>query len=119
MARKVYLSEELCDRIRDRLEMLSNLGPEAKAGGLGIAHRAADTLFKGCLTQERYQLKPMTPADYQRALNQPPHSKSEAKELDKLTPEQVREMQRLAIGDEYPARGDRRAVLGGQEGLPS
>jgi hypothetical protein len=101
MARKVYLSEELCDRVRDRLAVLSEREDSPRRGD-GTAHRAAETLFKGCLTQERYQLKPMLPADYERALKG--HSSSEAKELDKLTPEQVREMQRLAIGDDYPGK---------------
>jgi hypothetical protein len=64
--------------------------------------RAATSLLKLYQTQERYRLRPQTPEDYQRALRHP--NQTRAKDLASLTPEQVREMQRLAIGDEYPGR---------------
>jgi hypothetical protein len=70
--------------------------------GLSVAQKACADLIRFFQTQERYALEARTPADYERALQN--RSKSEAKELDKLTPEQVREMQRLAIGDDYPGK---------------
>lgn len=99
---KVYLSQELCARVRDKMEQLMEVSEEK---GINIQHRAADSLLRACQTQERYNLHPMTPADYARAQHKGANPEnSEASRLERMTPEELLELQRQAVGDEYPGK---------------
>jgi hypothetical protein len=94
---KVYLSEEICAAARDKMQALLEAKDER---GVAIQHKAADSLLRACLTQQRYSLSPRAPADYERALWKP-HSM--AQQLEAMTEEELLALQREMTSD-YPGR---------------
>jgi hypothetical protein len=94
----VYLDEKVCARARDVLVELLEAQDEK---GILIRLRAAESLLRACQTQERYSLHPQTPDDYTRAVTR---IGSEAKRLEDLTTEELLELQREMLGDEYPGK---------------
>jgi hypothetical protein len=94
---KVYLSEDICAKARDKLQSLLEANDRK---GIMIQHRAADSLMRACQTQERYGLHPQGAADYQRALCKP-HSM--AQQLEAMTEEELLQHQ-AALASDYPGR---------------
>jgi hypothetical protein len=94
----VCLDEKVCDEARDKLVELLE-AQDAK--GILIQLRAAESLLRACQTQERYTLRPQTPDDYERAATR---RGSEAKRLEDMTPEELLELQREMLGDDFPGK---------------
>lgn len=95
MAPKVYLSEELCAKARDKVDQLMECENEK---GIHIQLSAAKALMDACQTQARYNLAPpRTPADYERAATHP--NTTGAKVLEAMTPEDLLEKQKLLTRD--------------------
>ena len=93
----IYLTDDLCLKARDKLSALLEAQDEK---GITIQHKAADSLLRACLTQQRYSLNPQTPADYARATRV---KNSAAQQLDAMTADELHEYQRQMTGD-YPGR---------------
>jgi hypothetical protein len=91
----IFLTDEICRNARDKLAALMEAQDEK---GITIQHKAADSLLRACLTQQRYNLHPQTPADYARATRV---QSSAAQQLDRLTPEQVEDLRQQMTAD-YP-----------------
>lgn len=64
--------------------------------------RSANNLHTHWMQQERYALNQQSPADYERAVRSSRHSL--AAKHDRLTPEDVLELQASLVGDAYPGK---------------
>jgi hypothetical protein len=93
----IYLTDDICLKARDKLSDLMEAQDER---GITIQHKAADSLLRACLTQQRYALSPQTPADFARATR---IKNSEAQQLATMTEEDLLEQQRILTAD-YPGR---------------
>jgi hypothetical protein len=93
----IYLTDDICLKARDKLSALMEAQDEK---GITIQHKAADSLLRACLTQQRYGLSPQTPADFERATR---IKNSEAQQLATMTEEDLLEQQRILTAD-YPGR---------------
>lgn len=95
---KVYLSDDICAEAREKMRELMHAKSK---DGILIQQRAAQAIMSACQTQERYNLRPQTAADYEKHKD---IAGSQAKSLEELTPEELLDYQRTMLGDDYPGK---------------
>jgi hypothetical protein len=94
---EVWISDEQAQESLDLLDALKRLDvPMDKAQNRAM--RAAEILLRMYETQRRYNLKPQTPDDFHRATRYP---RSNAQELEHMTPDEVLELQRTIVAAEW------------------
>jgi hypothetical protein len=93
----VWIGDEQAQEALDLLDAMKRLDvPMDKVQNRAM--RAAEILLRMYETQRRYNLKPQTPDDYQRAQRR---TNSNAQQLENMTPEEVLELQRTIVAAEW------------------